>query len=594
MASPAFRAPPDLLWLCGFAVALTAGVVAFTLGEATPSERTAATLVNGLLVAVPMGVALAILRGAPRDRFSRLLFASGAAFSLTALSQSSDSVLYSVGRVSVWLVEPAVILLMLAFPSSRLVLRRDRRLAAGVVAMVALLYLPTAFLADSYPLPSPWTSCGEHCPANAFAFADLGIADVLRPIREVLTVLVVGAVAWSLARRINDARPLLRRALQPVLAIALFQVFAYASYQWGRRGGAVSPHLELVGRIWVLSLPAIAISFAVGLLRRRLQVASVMRHLTLNLRAPATAFALRTQLADALEDPSLRVVYWLPGQPGRWVDESGWPATIDVEAPGVVTEVTAEGRRVAAVLHDGTLAPDATLIEAGASYGMVVLEHTQLIAELAASIRQLTEAEERTVAVAAHERRKIERDLHDGAQQHLLALRIRLALLAERLHDATPGAASEVEAIGDELGETIEGVRTLARGSYPLMLAQHGLVPSLRLVAIDSTLPASVRATRVGRYSEQVEATVYFSCVEALQNAVKHARGATGVTIVLVDDGSLRFEVTDDGHGFDNRTSEVGAGLRNISDRVASVGGTLLVDSVPGRGTHVTGVIPVG
>jgi signal transduction histidine kinase len=577
------------------AAVLTAGVVVFTLTYAEPGQREAAAIVNGLLVAVPMGVALLAMRVEPRDRFSRLLFAAGIVFAPTALAQSADPVLYSLGRVAVWLAVPLSLFLLLSFPVGRLVHAHDRWLMRVVGAAVVLLYLPTALLVDHYPEPSPWTTC-DHCPANAFALVDSdGFNAVVRPLREVILVAVMLGVAVSLAWRVRRAGPLLRRALEPVLAIAVFQCLAYAVYQPARAGGSVSAGFDLIGWVTVLCLPAIAVSFGVGLLRRRLRVAAVLQQLTLSLRAPATAAALRLGLAEALEDPSLRIVYWLPGSPGRWVDEAGWPTDIDHEpASRRVTEVDEQGRLVAAVVHDASLAPEPSLVRAAAAYGMVVLENTQLIAHLRASLRDLDEAEERTATVAADERHRIERDLHDGAQQQLLALRINLSLLAERLGQQTPEAEPEFAVLGGQIERTIEELRRLARGTYPAVLTEHGLAHALRVAALESALPAVIHARALDRYPPQVEAAVYFSCVEAMQNAVKHADGATGVSIALSDDGDLRFEVADDGAGFAASNGHQGLGLRNMSSRLIALGGRLEVQSVPGRGTHVIGTIPHG
>ncbi len=344
-------------------------------------------------------------------------------------------------------------------------------------------------------------------------------------------------------------------------------------------------------RIYELSLPAVALAFALGLLLRRLRVGSVLQRLTLELRAPATPAALRARLADALEDPTLRIAYW---RGGGWVDEAGAPTTVEAVPPErLVTEVEADGEHVAAVLHDGRLGQDPSLIEAAASYGLVVLENTRLIADLRTSRGRLSQAEDRVEAVAEGERRRLERDLHDGAQQQLLALRIRLALIAEALRTEVPERVDELDAIGDGIDEAVDVVRTLAHGSMPMPLTQHGLAPALRLVALDATLPVVVRARGIGRYPDPVEAAVYFSCVEALQNAIKHAHGASGVTIALADDGALRFEVSDDGPGFDAAAAPLGSGLRNIADRMTATGGTLAIDSTPGHGTRIAGVVPL-
>jgi signal transduction histidine kinase len=577
---------------------LTAAVVAGTLAAAPPDERALAAVVFGLVAGLPMAVGLIALGLHPHDRFARLLFAAGAMSSLTALSQSSDSVLYSVGRVAVWIAVAMLQQLMLTFPSGRLTSRSDRRLMAAVWAIAGGLYLPTALIVQSFPEPSPWALCDAACPANAFALVHFGqsfVDDVVQPVREILTVLVGLAVGVALARRVRRAGPMGRRAIAPVLAVAILQAAAFVIYLWSRRSGAVPATVDALGWLWVLTLPAVALSFGFGLLNRRLYAAAALQRLALRLRAPATAAELRSGLAEALEDPSLRVVYWLDGDPGRWVDESGWPTTApDHEKRRACTEVAADGGRRAAVIHDPALAPDAAFISAAAAYGLMVLENTRLIGELRTSLERLSDSEIRSATAARGERERIKRDLHDGAQQRLVAVRLKLALIAERIDHHAPVRAGELAALAGQVDQTIDEVRSLARDPYPGLLTQDGIADALRAAVAQTPIETGVEADGIGRYEPDVEATVYFACLEAVQNAVKHAQGATRIVVVLLDTGRrLTFEVRDDGAGFPDEPATHGAGLANITDRLTSVGGRLTIASSPGQGTRVIGAIPI-
>ena len=600
LPSPAANGPENgaRALLASVAALLCGGVVAISLVGAPPDERVTTAAVFGLLVAAPILVGLGAWRMHADDRFARLLVVAGATFSLTALSQSGNDVLYSVGRIAGWLVVPVLLFLMLSFPSGRLTARRDRRLITAVGALALTLYLPTALIVRHFPEPSPWARCGVDCPENAFAVVhvDPGFVDnIIRPGREVLIVIALIAVAAVLADRTRRSGPLLRRAITPVLVVAGVQVVAFAAYQWSRRSGTVPATVDLLGWLWLLSLPAVALSFAAGLVNRRLRVASVLQDLTLRLRAPATAAELRSRLADALEDPSLRVVYCVPGVPGRWVDESGWPVRAPEREPGgVVTDVVTDGRRVAAVVHDSALATDAALIGAAAAYGLVVLENTRLIGELRSSLERLSESESRGATAARGERERIERDLHDGAQQRLVALRVRLALLAESLNGDSADHAAEFNELGQQIEMTIDEVRSLAHEPYPDLLAREGLDAALRAAATAAPIPTTVVGDRIGRFAQSVETTVYFSCLEAVQNAVKHAHGATRITIRLSAGEQLRFEVRDDGPGFAGEAPSPGLGLANIKDRLGSVGGRLTIASGSGLGTRVVGTIPIG
>jgi signal transduction histidine kinase len=220
-----------------------------------------------------------------------------------------------------------------------------------------------------------------------------------------------------------------------------------------------------------------------------------------------------------------------------------------------------------------------------ASQAGLVLRNVGLVEELRESRRRL-------VAAQDHERRKLERNIHDGAQQQLVALAVK-ARLARQLVDRDPGRTEEMlRQIEDETTVALDDLRDLARGIYPPLLADKGLGPALEAQARKAALPVEVLAQGVGRFPQELEAAVYFSCLEALQNVTKYA-GATHATIELRAEGSaLRFAVVDDGCGFDP-VAVSGSGLQGVSDRLAAVGGTFDVESAPGAGTVVTGRIPI-
>src|SRR4051794_12233281 len=246
---------------------LCAATVAFSLAAAPSSDRVLATVVHGLMVAVPAGVGLAVLRRRPGDRFALLLLASTLLMSVTTAAVSNDSLAYSIGRIAVWLVEPALVYLLLAFPSGRLTTSRDRVGFAAVVAVDALLYLPAVFV-EHFPEPSPWGLCGNACPPNAFALTGSEPAfagDIVQPLREGLTVVVFLAVAVVIAGRMRRSAPLGRRALGPVVATAGFRAVSVAAYDIARSNGHRSAFFDTLGAIYVLTLPLIALGFATGL-----------------------------------------------------------------------------------------------------------------------------------------------------------------------------------------------------------------------------------------------------------------------------------------------------------------------------------------
>jgi signal transduction histidine kinase len=227
-----------------------------------------------------------------------------------------------------------------------------------------------------------------------------------------------------------------------------------------------------------------------------------------------------------------------------------------------------------------------------ASQAGLVLRNAALTAELRATIDELRASRRRLVGAQDAQRRKIERNLHDGAQQQLIALTIQLGLLEESAGDPT-AVRQLVPAVKDGLRAALDDLRDLARGIYPPLLADQGLVPALQAQARKATLPVEIDAAGIGRYPQDIEAAVYFCTLEALQNVTKYA-GASRATIGLsCSDGSLRFTITDDGTGFDTVATRNGTGLQGMADRLAALGGALHVRSQPGHGTTLTGQLPV-
>jgi signal transduction histidine kinase len=578
------------------AAALSVGTLVYGLAAATEPDRVTSVVVHTLTVAVPAAVAVGVLRRRPGDRVAALLLVATALLAVTTLSLSSHSLLHSIGRVSVWVVEPLIVYLLLAFPFGRLRGRAERALCRIAAAVAAVLFvLPTLFT-HGFPEPVPWDTCGASCPGNAFMVtgSEPGlIADVVRPVREVLTALVFVAVAALLARRMRTAAPLGRRVLAPVVVTAVIRAITIAVYEYARRNGNVGEGIETLGWIFALTPALLALGFAAGLMSARLYAATVLERLTRRLRADVTPGQLTAEMADALEDPALRIVYDATDAPGQWCDEEGRTAAPPRARAGRAVTVVRISGRVAAIDHDDLLRLEPGVIEAAATYAITVLEHDWLVRELQSSLRELSESRARIVTVGAQARRRIERDLHDGAQQRLVALRAHLGLESERLRDTSPQSAEVLDRLALVVEETIDEVRSIARGIYPSLLADRGIVEALRAAALGAPLPARVDAHGVGRYDAEIETTVYYACIEALQNTVKHAAGATGVWITLSDTGHLRFEVRDDGAGFAVRSHSPGAGLMNLRDRLAAVGGVVTIESEIGVGTRVAGMLPV-
>ncbi len=232
------------------------------------------------------------------------------------------------------------------------------------------------------------------------------------------------------------------------------------------------------------------------------------------------------------------------------------------------------------------------LMEDLASGAGLVLRNVRLTEELLERLREIQRSRQRIVAAQDEERRRLERNLHDGAQQQLVALQVKLAL-AERIAEEGCRVRDQLGTLKLEATEALENLRDLARGIYPPLLADQGLQAALSSQARKATFPVSIEADGVGRYPQEAEAAVYFCCLEALQNVAKYA-GATHAVIRLFEDGGqLSFEVSDDGAGFDTTKISYGTGLQGMADRLSAQGGSLDVHSHPGQGTSVTGRVPV-
>jgi len=286
------------------------------------------------------------------------------------------------------------------------------------------------------------------------------------------------------------------------------------------------------------------------------------------------------------------------------------PALLEdrVEVPLRIAPVSVSGRLLGLIViersrrgDDLPADADATLDELTRELG-AGLNKQRLDAALHASLERLRQqADElqasraRIVAAADAERRRIERDLHDGAQQYLVAIAVK-ARLIQQLARTDPGRGQALtQDLVHDVESALDELRTLAQGIYPPLLSSAGLAEALAAACRRTPISVELKAHGIGRYAPELEAAVYYCCLEALQNASKHAGDGTSATVRLWEEAdALCFEVDDNGAGFDVERNAHGAGLTNMSDRLGAVGGTLRIESAPGKGTHVHGAVPTG
>ena len=583
------------LAIAGCCLTMVSAVV--TLSGSTSDLAWLEAVARSLTVGMPIAVGLYARHRPPFERFGMLLVLAGMGWFVTTLAESRDPVLYSTGRVAGWAMEVGLVYLVLAFPTGELRARVDRLLVAAAAVVVLVLYLPSVLVTESYPVPAPWTSCHSGCPENAFmvtASEPAVVEDLVRPLREALVVLIFAAASLRLAQRIRGATPLMRRVNGPVLAVASIRLAAFAATIVGRQLWPDAAVVEAATWLLALGPPLLAGAFLLGLVNWRLYIGAAMQRLAARVRTHPGPEDMRDALAEAFGVPSLVVVYRFGGAHGRWGDGAGRPIRPPPAGSGrCLTEVRDGDEPVAAIIHDAALRDDRAFIDSATSYAVMTLDNHRLSAEASALLEEVSRSRARIQRSADDERRRIERDLHDGAQQRLVALRIRLELAAEKLN----GKAEEdmFSGLATDVDQALDEIRSLARGIYPSPLADRGVVEALRSAALQAPLPTTVLATGTRRrYPTEVESAVYFCCLEALQNAAKHARGATAVVLdVLADGERLRFDVRDDGAGFEPEHAPQGVGMTSMRDRLAAVGGELAIVSSPGHGTRVIGTIPL-
>ena len=283
----------------------------------------------------------------------------------------------------------------------------------------------------------------------------------------------------------------------------------------------------------------------------------------------------------------------------RTPNGAGSNATADELRGDAVVDVTHEGARLGVLTltkkRGEQITPvEQALIDDLAAQAGLVLRNLRLNAELRQRLVDLKESRRRLVAAQDTERRRLERDLHDGAQQQLVALKIKLGL-AKRLADqeGATRASTLVEQLSSEADDAVATLRALAHGIYPPLLASEGLAAALEAAARRVPIPVTVTADGVGRYPPDVEAAVYYCVLEALQNTTKYAHATSATVTLSADDKRLTFTVVDDGRGFDPATVRPGAGTTHMTDRLDALDGSLHVRSGRGSGTAVTGVLPV-
>jgi signal transduction histidine kinase len=518
----------------------------------------------------------------PQIRFGPLMIAVGFAWFVAALEASNDALPFSIGRALAALWIALFFHALLAFPTGGL----DSRLARWLVGVYYLDVILVQFAWLVFADVRGEVGCSG-CPDNLFLVADKpDLAQAILILHQPIIgfgVLVGGVLV--LLRRWSRATSASRRALAPVFAsgglcmlvLALTIFVEPFSYEGG----------QIIGWASGLAFTAVPLAFLAGLARSRLDRIAV-GDLVVELGQAPTPEQLRDGLGRAIHDPSLAIAYFL--KDGRWVDVDGRDTELPLPSSGrSATLVRRAGSPVAALIHDASVADDEGLVEAVAAAAGLALENERLHAELRARLEDLAESRARIVETGDAERRRLERDLHDGAQQRFVAVAVRLES-ARRLVAASPGAEHALDVARTELREAIDELRGLAHGIHPWTLSRRGLGAALRALARRSAIPLDLDVDSMQRVPSSVEAAAYFIAAEAVANATKHSQ-ATHISISAhVEEDVLRLFVADDGIG--GADDKRGTGIQGIRDRAEAAGGRLLLSSPAGGPTVIEVRLP--
>jgi signal transduction histidine kinase len=566
---------PALVWAIGVA-AVAACVV--TAGLASVNEELYQPALRVLLVwwiTLPYIFAgIVAWRRRPDSLFGPLMILAGFATQLSILQWTTRPLLNTVGQLCDLLVAAVWLHLFLAYPSGRLAGRAERVVVIiGYLAAVGLqvVILMLGGFNDLHLLTV------VQRPTAAEAVQNVQLLTL-----GALALIGVGLLWWRWRSLPRWQR---RRPAQIVINCFSLSLVMLAALMIA--GAFQAPGFEIL-RLATFTVAGLApLAFLAGLLDARLAKAGVGELLVQLRTDPAPD--LRELLAQALRDPTLSLIYWLP-QYGSWADQDGNATTIPEQDSGrSVTFVKQNGEQIAALVYDAALGEEPELVEAVSAAAGIALENGRLEAELRARLQELQGSRSRVVEAQQNERRRLERNLHDGAQQRLVALALELGLLAERA-DNDPGTQDRLKHARSEVAESLDELRDIARGLHPAVVSGHGLAIALESLAAATPFEVQLKTDGLPRLPEQLEVAAYYVVSESLTNAAKHAQADRVTVEVGITDYTLIVEIVDNGIG--GADSERGTGLRGLADRIEALNGRLRVWSPGGKGTRVRAEIP--
>jgi len=566
-------------------VGLLAGLGAAWIMLGNEVRRASAADV-GLMLAVGwsfLASGLVAWRLRPDNPIGLAMVATGLLRFAEAPFWAQDPVVFTLGHAVGYLYMAGLVYVLLAFPTGWL--ETPARRAVFIAAVLA-----------AGPLQVVWLLVGGHeqsgscadCPPNLLEMTHA--PDLAAAIQT--SQLALGAIGGALAmavllQRWRSASAPLRFAITPVIWAGTATFAALVVMLVNHLGGeplGSAPHVALD-----VTLTVVALAFLVGVARTRMARSGVAALLTELADAPAPG-GLRAALARALRDPSLEVAYWLPAEE-RFVDSSGTPFRMPrVGDSQVVTMVEREGRRIAALVHDRAVTDDESLVRAAAAAAGLQLENERLQAELRSQLEEVRASRARIVAATQDERRRIERNLHDGTQQRLVSIAMTLGLADAKVATDSEAARRLIAEARGDLSTALEELRELSQGIHPGILTERGLGKAVDELALRMHLPVEVAVRLPERLPTPIETAAYYVISEALTNIAKHAGARRAQIMVGLEDGRAVIAIFDDGRG--GADTSQGSGLRGLRDRVEALGGRFVVESPVGEGTVIRAEIP--
>jgi signal transduction histidine kinase len=577
--------------LFGLAVAATAYVV---LGAATVQWTEIAGYELVGLSYVVAGTIASVRR--PDNKIGPAILVTGITSFIPVFVRVPIPAITSAAFAFAWVTNVFGAFILLAYPSGRLFSRAARLIFWVVVLTTVIQVIARLFLLDTASDFSSATGpsslfYGCDCPNPFVLLPDDGLYGAAMLVTRLVSILLTFVILTLIVRRWSGASAARRRQLVPVMFAGAVGLTAFALDVIAFNALGEQPILAVTSVGLVLARAAVPIGFLLGLLRTQFDWSLVGR-LVVELGGAPPPERLEAMVAATLHDPSVQLGYWSPAA-REFVDTAGHRIEPIASPTRAITMVARNAHSIATIVHDPALLEDPGLVASVSAAVGLAVENRSLTAELQAQLDEVRASRTRIVAAADAERARLERDIHDGAQQRLLALMIELRLAREAVGaDPKADLSARLDRAMTNLRSATDELRELARGVRPAILADAGLGPAVRTLAERSSCPVELSVDLTGRLDAAVEAAAYFVVAESLANVVRHASATVAHVAISTesDPGRVVVAVTDDGVG--GASVDHGSGIRGLKDRVEALGGQLAVESRAGNGTRIRVELP--